>query len=247
MIALFILALGYVLIFVLYQRKMISKDLQQKKLENEYQKRLLRSAIDSQEAERKRIAHDLHDEIGALLTTSRLYVNQLSPGRSEEQLKMVSDRINLLFNEMMSNIRRISQDLRPVVLENLGLAEALESIRDSVLAAGIDFNFTQKGDFVLSHDDELTLYRIIQELVTNTLKHAHATRIDLSMEVQATYLHILYADNGVGFAPGDKADGLGLKSIESRLNLLEATMQKIETARGVCFLITMKVSKPPNP
>ena len=70
-------------------------------MESHYQKELLRSVIDSQEKERNRIAHDLHDEIGALLTTSRLYFNQLSPGRAEEQLQQVSSKMNLLFDEMI--------------------------------------------------------------------------------------------------------------------------------------------------
>jgi signal transduction histidine kinase len=137
--------------------------------------------LHNQEAKRKRIAHDLHDEIGALLTTSRLYFNQLSPGHAEEQLKIVSNKINLLFDEMMTNIRRISHDLRPVILENLGLTEAIESIRDKLTEAGIDFNFTHQLTFRMTSEAELILYRIVQELVNNSLKHANARYIDLSM------------------------------------------------------------------
>lgn len=243
MIALFVLAWGYILIFVLYQKRMIAKDLQQQKLENNYQKKLLRSAIDSQETERKRIAHDLHDEIGALLTTSRLYVNQLGPGRSEEQMKAVSDKINLLFNEMMSNIRRISHDLRPVVLENLGLTEAIENMRIGVQASGIDFNFTHQITCTLSHEAELMVYRIIQELISNTLKHARASRIDLHIEEQGGRLHLSYADNGTGFDASKKSAGLGLKSIETRLSLVEASMHKVYAAQGVCFLIDILITK----
>jgi signal transduction histidine kinase len=243
MIGLFALALGYIVIFVLYQRRMISKDLQQQKLENDYQKKLLQSAIDNQEAERKRIAHDLHDEIGALLTTSRLYFNQLSPGHAEEQLKIISHKVNHLFDEMMANIRRISHDLRPIILENLGLIEAIEGIRDKLTETGVDFHFTHQFTFRMTRDAELILYRIIQEFVNNTLKHAKASRIDLSMEMQGDQLKLIYADNGIGFTSSTKPNGLGLKSIESRLSLMEASMQVNTSQQGVRFIIYMNTNK----
>lgn len=243
MIGLFALSLGYILIFVLYQRRMISKDLLQQKLENDYRKKLLQSAIDNQEAERKRIAHDLHDEIGALLTTSRLYFNQLSPGHAEEQLKTISHKVNLLFDEMMTNIRRISHDLRPVILENLGLKEAIEGMRDKLTEAGVEFHFTHQFTFRMTREAELILYRIIQELVNNTLKHAKASRIDLSMEVRGEQLQLLYADDGIGFTPSAKQNGLGLKSIESRLSLMDGAMQVATPQQGIRYFIYINTSK----
>jgi signal transduction histidine kinase len=232
MTGLFSLALGYVVIFVLYQRRMISRDLQQQKLENEYQKNLLQSAIEGQEAERKRIAHDLHDEIGALLTTSRLYFNQLSPGHAEEQLQ---------FDEMITNIRRISHDLRPVILENLGLIEAIESIRTSLHEAGVDFNFTHQLTCKITSGAELMLYRIVQELVNNTLRHAHASTIDLLIETRDDQLYLDYKDNGVGLVTSAVEHGLGFKSIATRLSLMGTTLQVTKPAQGVHFLIRINI------
>jgi signal transduction histidine kinase len=243
MIGLFMLALGYIVIFVLYQRRMIARDLQQQKLETDYQKKLLQAVIENQEAERKRIAHDLHDEIGALLTTSKLYFNQLSPGRAEEQLEAISSKMNVLFDEMMGNIRRISHDLRPVVLENLGLIEAIESAGQKLRESGMDFNFIHQLTFTLSRKAELMLYRIIQELIHNTLKHARASRIDLMMDTRDDVLHLKYEDNGIGFSPLIQAPGLGLKSIESRLSLVNASIQMTKPERGICFLIQINLSQ----
>lgn len=242
MIGLFVLALGFVVIFVVYQRRIISKDLQQQKMENDHQKKLLQAAIDNQEAERKRIAHDLHDEIGTLLSTSRLYFNQLSPGQAEEQLTMVGDKINSLFDEMMVNIRRISHDLRPVVLENFGLTEAIGAIRHKLVEAGIGFNLTYHLSFKMTSESELMIYRIIQEFVSNTLKHAHATAIELSIGENTGELFLVYADNGVGFEL-PISHGLGLKSIESRLSLLAGSMQIIKQEKGVHFQIRIPVSQ----
>jgi len=242
MLGLFLLALGYVIIFVSYQRRMIARDLEKQKLELDHQKQLLQAAIDNQEVERKRIAHDLHDEIGALLTTSRLYFNQLSPGRAEQQLEMVSHKINLLFDEMMTNIRRISHDLRPVVLENLGLIEAIEGIRDKLTNTGLDFIFTHHFTFRMAREAELILYRIIQELVSNTVKHAGASHITLSINEYGDQLHFEYADDGIGFEPTEKT-GLGLKSIESRLSLIEASMQVARLQQGISFSLYLDINK----
>lgn len=237
MLGLFLLAMGFVIIFILYQRRIISKDLEQQKMENDHRKTLLQAAIDSQEAERKRIAHDLHDEIGALLTTSKLYLNQLSPGRAEEKLEVVTEKVNTLFDEMMINIRRISHDLRPVILENLGLTEAVESIRGKVEDAGLQFIFIHRLSPGMTPSKELILYRIIQELINNTMKHASATCITLSLETKGDQFFLNYEDDGIGFTPSDTSPGLGLKSIETRLNLIKGSMQLMKLDQGVCFLI----------
>jgi signal transduction histidine kinase len=245
MVGLFALAMGYVVIFVLYQRRIISRDLEKQKLETEletdYQRKLLHAMIDSQEAERKRIAHDLHDEIGTLLSTSRLYFNQLSPGRAEEQLTLVSGKLNLLFDEMMGNIRRISHDLRPVILENLGLTEAIENIRHKLMEGGLAFDFTYTCTISLTREAELILYRIIQELINNTLKHAQASCISLRMEEEGDQLNITYSDNGIGFTRVEALTGLGLRSIESRLSLMETSLQIMKPEQGAQFLIRIPV------
>lgn len=237
MTGLFSLALGYVVIFVLYQRRMVSRDLEQQKRENEYQKNLLQSAIEGQEAERKRIAHDLHDDIGALLTTSRLYFNQLSPGHAEEQLQMVRNKVNMLFDEMIVNIRRISHDLRPVILESLGLTEAIESMRHSLQEAGVDFNFTHQLTCKITSEAELMLYRIVQEFINNTLKHAHASAIELLIETRGDLLYMDYKDNGVGLGAVPPAYGLGFKSIATRLSLMGSALEVASLSKGVHFLI----------
>jgi signal transduction histidine kinase len=242
MIGLFVMALGFIIIFILYQRRMISKDLEKQKMENDYQRKLLQAAINNQEAERKRIAHDLHDEIGTLLSTSRLYFNQLSPGQAEKQLNVVGDKINALFDEMMLNIRRISHDLRPIVLENFGLAEAIEGIGHKLIDAGLRFQVIYQLTFKMPHEAELILYRIIQELVSNTLKHAKATGIELSLTEKDGKACLAYMDNGIGFDTSAR-NGLGLKSIESRLSLLNASMQPTKPKKGTHFLVYINITQ----
>lgn len=239
----FIITIGVVLLNQHFRKNLYRQMLEQEELKTKYQLDLLRSSIEVQEAERKRIAYDLHDELGVLLTTSRLYFNQLRPGRAEEQLEQISGKMNLLFDEMMATIRRISHDLRPVVLENLGLVEAIDSLREKISASGIHFNFSHHIMHTLSKEAELNLYRIIQELISNTLKHASASTIFIDMKEDAHRFYLNYSDDGIGLSTARSKTGLGMKSIESRLNLLHAKMQLMEPVKGVHFFVEIDIKK----
>lgn len=244
MLGLFTLGFGSTLVFIIYQRRMIAQDVKRQTMEIHYQQELLRAAIESQEKERTRIAHDLHDDVGMLLTTSRMYINQLSPGHAEERLAEVSDKVTLLFDEMMRRIRQISHDLRPVILENLGLIEAVESLHEKLEEAGLLFYFTHEVPFRLTRNAELVLYRVIQELISNTLKHAHAENIYLSMKVKGSLLYMVYKDDGTGLRQtGHASRGLGMKSIESRLKLINSRMSVVEQTTGACFSIEIDIDK----
>jgi signal transduction histidine kinase len=237
MLGLFALGTGIIIIFMVHQRRLIAKDLEQQRMESHYQKELLKGSIQSQEAERQRIAHDLHDEIGALLTTSRMYFNQLEPGQPEEQLKRVSEKMNALFDEMISNVRSISHDLRPVVLEKLGLIEAIDSLREKLIDTGMGFHFSHQISLPLNKEAEVNLYRILQELVGNTLKHAHAKSISIQMKQEKNNFLLLYSDDGIGFDPAAYSIGLGIKSIESRVSVLDGKMKITQLDKGICFRI----------
>jgi signal transduction histidine kinase len=233
----FTITIGVVLLNQHFRKNLYRQMLEQEGLKNKHHHDLLRSSIEVQEVERKRIAQDLHDEIGVLLTTSKLYFNQLKAGQSEEQLQQIKDKMKLLFDEMMANIRRISHDLRPIVLENLGLVEAIDSLCDKLAEAGITFDFKHHVTIELPKEAELNLYRIIQELIGNTLKHAQANRIFIDIKETGHTLQLHYKDDGVGFSGGSQGAGLGMKSIESRLNLLHGKMQWMDSGKGVHFFM----------
>lgn len=142
---------------------------------------------------------------------------------------------------MMGNIRRISQDLRPVILEKLGLVEALESFGEKLEEGGMQFAFSHYLPFAISQEAELLLYRIIQELITNTLKHAQAKIIQLTLEVKSGKLFLAYRDDGLGMvSPGA---GLGMKSIESRLSVLDGVLHHEKQDQGVYFYVEIASDK----
>ncbi len=240
----FMIAIGVVLLNQHFRKNLYRQMLEKEELERKYHYDLLSSSIEVQEVERKRIAHDLHDEIGALLTTSRLYFNQISTGQAEERLEQVSGKINFLFDEMMVNIRRISHDLRPVVLENLGLVHAVDSLAEKLVDSGIGFYFTHDIPFNITPKAELVLYRMIQELIGNTLKHAGAKNIFIEMKGQGSRFLLNYSDDGKGFVVDKGKNGLGIKSIESRLKLVGGKMDiTTNEGKGVRFSMDIDVLK----
>ena len=236
----FIITIGVIMLNQHFKKNLYKQLLEKEALEKKYQQELLRSSIEVQELERKRIAHDLHDEIGALLTTSRLYFNQLRPGHAEERLTQISEKINFLFDEMIYNVRRISHDLRPIILENLGIIEAIEDIKNKLIDAGMAFNFQHQLSIVLKKESELLLYRIIQELIGNTLKHANANTINIEIKCEQNLLLLRYIDDGIGFNSSKVKFGLGIKSIESRLKLIDGEMKILASEKGVHFLFEIE-------
>ena len=180
-LAMLVLAVTIVAFVFVYQKKLIQRDLKIQKLKAEYQKELLKATIQAQEKERKRISQDLHDDIGAMLSTIRLSINGMVKGLSlsEQQVGKVQNTKSLI-DETVRNVRRISHDLLPATLEEFGLSHALEQ-----LFKKIETNTNLEVEYQLDHDlpkldkaKELALYRITQELCNNIIKHANASSIE---------------------------------------------------------------------
>jgi signal transduction histidine kinase len=229
MAVVFILSLFVILFFIVYQRRLLSQ-------QKAYQKDLLKAVIDSQEQERNRIARELHDDIGAMLTTTRLYSGQISTDLPTEKFDTVKTKINDLFEEMITSTRRISQDLRPVILEKLGLIEGLQSLVDTFNDAGeLEVRFAAIVNQSIGKDNELNLYRIIQEMLANTLKHAQANIADISLLEENGNLVMNYKDDGQGMdkSKHEQEKGIGLKNMESRVTISGGKLRFIDSEKGV--------------
>ena len=228
-LAMLVLAVTIVAFVFVYQKKLIQRDLKIQKLKAEYQKELLKATIQAQEKERKRISQDLHDDIGAMLSTIRLSINGMVKGLSlsEQQVGKVQNTKSLI-DETVRNVRRISHDLLPATLEEFGLSHALEQ-----LFKKIETNTNLEVEYQLDHDlpkldkaKELALYRITQELCNNIIKHANASSIEAWLTRNNDNLEITLMDDGNGFYEkrndSKSSLGLGLKNIESRLSMIDA-------------------------
>lgn len=230
-------AIGLVLISTLwYQRKINQNKLIMKQQEAQYQKELTYATIIGQENERKRLARDLHDEVGAMLSTIKmnLGVVNMKLKKSGMHEDLTAPSRNLL-DDTISNVRQISRDLLPPSLEEFGLAVALNEFVTGVEKASeivVNKNF-QPMQHRIEPERELALYRVMQEMINNALKHSQATQFDISMNEKDGILFLSFADNGNGFdlqktkTNTSNTRGLGLLNLETRVDSTGGTMKYI--------------------
>ncbi|SHJ53812.1 sensor histidine kinase [Aquimarina spongiae] len=236
----FMLSLSVIVFFIIYQRRLLAQQKKHQKIESDYQKELLETAILSQEEERSRVAKELHDEVGAMLTTTKLYFGQITPSLPEIEFEEITNKLRAFLDDMIQSVRGISQDLRPVILEKLGLIEALQSLVQTINdTGGIQINFKDNTSRIVPKPKELNLYRIVQELINNTLKHAKAKNVDIEIKHENEALVLLYKDDGIGLDHKTLLNkkGLGLKNIESRLSVLSGTMNFLKPKKGMAIRI----------
>lgn len=237
MLGMFVLALSIIFFIVVYQRRLLAQQTKHKELEAAHQLDLLKASLKTQELERVRIARDLHDEVGAMLSSTKLYFNQLELEEDRGQYLNLIDKVNHLFDETIHSVRRISQDLRPVILDNLGLVEAIRFFSDQVNEVA-EFSVHLTTDYsngLLNKGEELSVYRIVQELLNNALKHSKATEVKLTLTSSASKTILEYIDNGIGMPSGavlQKSNSLGLKNMESRISILNGRLEIIEPKNG---------------
>lgn len=227
-----LLSIGVISFFVIYQRRIFEQERGRAEQARLHQRQLLAAAVDVQEAERRRIASDLHDDIGSLLTATRLYLRQIKPAQTDGRNDEIKRQSLCIVDEMISNTRRISHDLLPPTLEKFGLRAAAEDLCERInQAGGPRVRFRSNLDERIDRRTELGLFRALQELLNNTLKHAEAENVDVALHAGPQSLRFTYRDDGKGFSPAQAGGGLGLRSIESRANLLNATLA-LDSAPG---------------
>lgn len=243
----FVLMTVSVLIFIYYSRKkIIQKEIENKDLEIKYQKKMLNATILVQEVERKRIARDLHDDISSKLNIISLNSHLLtSNDLSEKETKQITTNIIDVTAKVLDSTRRIAHDLLPPILEEFGLHAAIEELC-STYANGeqisIDYNNSKRQTIfdTIETEKHLHIYRILQELINNSVRHGNATKIEITFESKIKKKVLRYVDNGKGFDIDNLKNkkGLGLKNIESRVNFLNGKF-KINSAidKGVQIIL----------
>jgi signal transduction histidine kinase len=201
-----------------------------------HQKNLMQSVITSQEAERKRIGMDLHDEVGAALSTLRIKID-----RNDGEEAMAADltaNYKSDIDKIIANMRNISHALSPRISGNFGFYDAIHELSDGVNRSGkinMAVHFDESKLPVFTNEQApMALYRVIAELINNTLKHAQAKHIQLAVDVADDKMKIDYSDDGIGISqkPGGQSQGMGMKNIESRLGIIGATWQVQEPETG---------------
>jgi two-component system sensor histidine kinase UhpB len=199
-----------------------------------------RQALQVLEGERSRIARELHDEVGQTLTGVMLQVEGLAPKIAPE-LRDQLDELRETARRGTEDVRRIARQLRPEALEDLGLQSALAALAGSFSdQARVVVDKRLEPDLPLSQEEELVVYRVAQEALTNVARHAHATRVELRLERAGGGTVLTIRDDGVGLAPGALPSTHGVRGMRERALLLGAHLQ-ISSERGRGTEITLAI------
>ena len=199
--------------------------------------RIIKATIDAQDKERAQIGRELHDNINQSLTTAKLY-SEICLDSNKTNRELLNKTI-LILNSTIQEIRNLSKQLN---LPNYQTASMKEVIKDLVEAVNqtqkiaINLITRERNKKIISHDIQTALYRITQEQLTNILKHAHATLVDVVIVSTSKSISLQIADNGQGFDMQQKRKGVGLTNILSRVEALEGTLDLFSRPGKGCQL-----------
>lgn len=229
----FFMSIVLLLFFYYSRKKIVQKELEKKNLELAYQKELMLATIEVQESERKRIAQDLHDDISSKLNIVSLNTHMLTEtDLTEAEISDITLNIINLTTKTLESSRRIAHDLLPPVLDKFGLHAGIEELcYEFNSAKSVAVKYENKVTFNDDNDSNkkryLHVFRIIQELMNNSLRHGKASLISLCFDENGTKTICRYSDNGKGFDAEKMklSKGLGMKNIESRIIFLEGDIE----------------------
>ncbi|MBL4750784.1 MAG: cache domain-containing protein [Amylibacter sp.] len=227
-----------------------SLQLSEQRLADAKLKKLTARIVEIQEDERKRVSRELHDSISQLLVSAR-YGIEAALGQTRKGTKIIQpiEKSMTTLDAAISEVRRISMDLRPSVLDDIGLAAALKGLGKE-FEAHSKFNVTvdaQPMHDLLTDEAKTALYRVVQEALTNIAKHAQATEITITLNKTKSKIQLEIKDNGQGAALGDhflqKTAGLGLRNMQERIDNHGGDIQfKLVKPTGFGILVSLPIN-----
>ncbi len=214
------------------------------------EKMFLNTIIQTEERERKRFAKDLHDGLGPLLSTVKMSVSSLAQLEHDKAAFEIVKNTEMVINEAIKSLKEISDNLSPHVLNNFGLLRALRNFINKInvtkaIHIKLDSNLEDER---FESNIEVILYRVVCELINNTIKHADAKNVEISLIKYQKSITIVYHDNGKGFnkeileeKPGNR--GMGFSNIFSRINSLKGDISvDSESGKGTTVKIKVKTN-----
>lgn len=238
-----ILVVSFILFSIRNQNRLLRQRQQFQQAQIAHQKELLGAVILSQEAERKRIGQDLHDDVGTTLSGLRLLIEMFKPADDKDQKYLDFVRSSkTTIDKIVKDVRHISHNLSPATLGYYGLAAAINEHSDIINQSGkLTINVVNDAETVLEKlalPTATALYRVLEELLNNTIKHSGASRADIHFNEAQGVVAIDYKDNGKGLSgtTSHLKKGMGMQNIESRLSNINATYD-ITTMPGEGFRV----------
>jgi len=237
-----------VLLLVYNSYRLKQKNKYQQQL-NRQQNELFNAIVTTQDQERKRIAQDIHDSLGSVLSAAKLKLSSLEESKknlSPDQLEKYQTSLDLL-DEASAELRNISHNIMPATLSKLGLEAALQNLINKIAAhSNMQVNFTAHGfEDRLEETTEMSIYRIILELINNIVKHAAAKKLTIQLIKYPAYINLMIEDDGQGFdyhKAFEEKKGIGLGNIASRVEYLNGTLEvDSATGKGTTVIIEIPI------
>lgn len=208
----------------------------------EHQRKLVRASIESQERERAEIGRELHDNINQILAVTKAYIEASLQEKDmqEELIERSVKNLQLAINE----IRKISKSLVPPVMDKNGLVDSVQDLIENIqLVNPFAINFIYENEELrnVSPQQQLALYRIVQEQFNNIIKHAQAHNVSIGLTENNDFIDMWIQDDGKGFDPKERRKGVGLSNILSRIELFDGKLEVISSKGHGC---TLKIHVP---
>ena len=243
---------SFLVALIFSQRKKLNYQRSVEKLREQQQNQLIEAAVRSEEQERHRIAETLHDEVGAILSSAKLHLLGIKAELLDERDQKLHEKGRELLNDVIGKVRGISHNLHSNILKEFGLNEAIRHFirkvtQDTILNAttALDDNYLTDNA-----DNDISIYRMVQELINNILKYANASEFLISSTLHEHELDLVLFHNGNGLTQEQfeelryQKEGLGLKNIQNRVILLKGTIHFTQGTEGYRINIHVPVATP---
>lgn len=243
-VGMLLLIAGMVLFISIHEKRMLSEKRHMAERELSMQTEMIHLQLDSQEIERKRIGADLHDSLGSLLWGAK--VNALVIHRSVELDKNATasyGELNYILDECLRTVRRIAWELTPEAFHYAGLSGSVKKLCQQLNSDILAITFQEEKEREWNDDNALQVFRIIQELLSNALKHSKASLVTVSMVWHEDQLHVIVSDNGIGFTQTER-NGVGLWNVQQRVKQLQAQISigNPPSSTGTVVVLTIPLS-----
>ena len=249
-ILMLVLFLSFLIAFLITQRKKLQHQKDLDTIRQAQQNQLIEAAVRSEETERHRIAETLHDEVGAILSSSKLHWQGIKYNSLDDRDKGLYEKGKELLDDGIQRVRGISHNLHSSVLKEFGLNEAIRHFVNTTLKGTMIEASTNLDDHYKTENPEndISIYRIVQELINNILKYANAKELNIRSTFAEGQLDIIIEHNGIGLSQNQfqelryKKEGLGLKNIQNRVILLKGSIYFGKVENGYLVNITAPIN-----
>ncbi len=247
-----VLTVSLIIFIIFHQRRVLKFNRKIQQMEAEQQRLLLNASIKLQEEERQRLAADLHDDAGPLLATARLYLNENLVNQDKATQLQSIFQARQIIDDTIQLVRNISHSLLPPTLKNFGLESAINDLFQKISGSGAINASSRFHEYKerLREEKELIIFRVVQELINNILKHSNSSFIHLTQNVHADRFYLRIHHDGRGIVQSDfeklnksNNSGLGLKNITSRLRVVQGSINFEKDISQTYYKVTIELPK----